>query len=231
MTDQSPEPQDPWAPPERPAVELGKPQATPGMSGPPSVHDQPTIAGMPGGDTPPAQIPGPAPATAPAPAPAPGAALPPAYGYPAQPDPGGYAYPGPPPAQPAYGYPGQQGYPGYPGYPGYGYPAKSNGFGITAMVLGIIGVVTCYLGVLFGVPALVFGILGRKKAQRGEADNGSMALAGIILGAIGIVISILMIGLVIAGVLLGGSGNGSGSDYDYDYDGGSSSHTHVREHV
>ncbi|MFE3580394.1 DUF4190 domain-containing protein, partial [Streptomyces vinaceus] len=122
-------------------------------------------------------------------------------------------------------------YPGYPGYPGY--PQKSNGFGITAMVLGIIGVVTCYLGVLFGVPALVFGILGRKKAQRGEADNGPMALAGIILGAIGIVISLLMIGLVIAGVLLGGSGSGSGSVYDddYDYGGGSSSHTHVRERV
>ncbi|MGW2990972.1 hypothetical protein ACWDA9_04275, partial [Streptomyces sp. NPDC001193] len=95
MTDQSPEPNDPWAPPERPAVELGKPQATPGVSGPPSVHDQQTVAGMPGGDTPPAQIPGPA--------------LPPAYGYPAQPDPGGYAYPGPPPAQPTYGHPGHPG--------------------------------------------------------------------------------------------------------------------------
>ncbi|MEU9181004.1 DUF4190 domain-containing protein [Streptomyces sp. NPDC048550] len=219
MTDQSPEPRDPWAPPERPAVELGKRQATPGASGPPSVHDQPTMAGMPGADFPPAQIPGPAPIQSPASTPEPAPTLPPAYGYPAQPDPGGYAYPGPPPAQPAYGYPGYQGYPGYPGY-----PQKSNGFGVTALVLGIVGVVTCYLGVLFGVPAVIFGALGRGKARRGEADNGSMALAGIILGSVSILISILMIALVIAGVLLGDPG----SDSDFD---GPASPTRIRENV
>ncbi|MER7464539.1 DUF4190 domain-containing protein [Streptomyces sp. NPDC097981] len=217
MTDQSPEPRDPWAPPERPAVELGKPQPAPGVPGSPSVHDQATVAGMPGADLPPAQIPVPDPAPAPT--------LPPVYGYPAQPDPGGYAYPGPPPAQPVYGHPGYPGHQGYPGYPGYPvYPAKSNGFGVTALVLGIVGVVTCYLGLLFGVPAVVFGVLGRGKARRGEADNGSMALAGIILGAVGIVISILMIALVIAGVLLGDPGRGS--DFD-----GPSSHTQIREKV
>lgn len=131
----------------------------------------------------------------------------------------GYAYPGPPPAQPAYGYPGYQGYPGYPGY-----PQKSNGFGVTALVLGIVGVVTCYLGVLFGVPAVIFGALGRGKARRGEADNGSMALAGIILGSVSILISILMIALVIAGVLLGDPG----SDSDFD---GPASPTRIRENV
>lgn len=97
-------------------------------------------------------------------------------------------------------------------------------------MLGIIGIVTCYLGLLFGVPAVIFGVLGRGKAQRGEADNGPMALAGIILGAIGILLSLLMIGLVIAGVLLGEPGR-RGNDFDYDNGGSSPSHTQIRQHV
>ncbi|MBT2477796.1 DUF4190 domain-containing protein [Streptomyces sp. ISL-94] len=219
MTENSSEQRDPWAPPERPAVDLGKPGA-PGVSGPPSVHDQPTLAGIPA-DAPPTPF---------APLASPVADAPPVTG----PAPAAYGYPGPPtpPAMPGYGYPGDAGYPGdpgqagypgqpgYPGYPGYaGYPQygplPSNGFAITALVLGIIGVITCYLGLLFGVPAVIFGVLGRGKARRGEADNGSMALAGIILGTVGIVISILMIALVIGGLLLGD--RGSDSDHDSPY--------------
>ncbi|AWZ04371.1 MULTISPECIES: DUF4190 domain-containing protein [unclassified Streptomyces] len=214
MTDQSPEPRDPWAPPERPAVDLGKQQGVPG------VHDQQTVAGMPGAGMPPGAPPA---GQAPVPASQPGPT--PAYGYPAQPDPAGYGYPAPPAApQTPYGYPGQPaapqapygGYQGYPGYPGQGgfpaYPQRSNGFGVTALVLGIIAVVTCYLGLLFGVPAVIFGVLGRGKAKRGEADNGGMALAGIITGAVGIAISCLMIVLIVVGVIFG--------DPDSDSEGG-----------
>ncbi|MEU9301186.1 DUF4190 domain-containing protein [Streptomyces sp. NPDC048269] len=199
MTDQSPEPRDPWAPPERPAVDLGKQQGTPGapgVAGQSSVHDQQTIAGMPG-----AQMP--QPASTPT--------QPPAYGYPAQPDASGYGYPTPVPTPiptpapaPGYGYPGDAGYPGYQGYAGYpgntGYPLyaapKNNGFGVTALVLGIISVVGCitsFLAIALGIGAVVFGALGKGKATRGEADNGGMALAGIILGAIGIVLGALML--------------------------------------
>ncbi|MGR4884163.1 hypothetical protein ACIPUC_32785 [Streptomyces sp. LARHCF249] len=194
MTDQSPEPRDPWAPPERPAVDLGKQQAAPVVPGPPSVHDQQTVAGMPG-----AGALQPAPQPAPTPTPVPSA--PPAYGYPAQPDPGGYGYPAGPSAVPGYGFPGDTGYPGYPGYPGTAsYPPyagpRSNGFGVTALVLGILSVVGCItsvLGIGIGIGAVVFGALGKGKATRGEADNGGMALAGIILGAIGIVLGALML--------------------------------------
>ncbi|MGJ0152509.1 DUF4190 domain-containing protein [Streptomyces sp. CH8.1] len=221
MNDSSPEPRDPWAPPERHVVDLGKTQGTngahgtPGVSGPTPVHDQPTLAGMPGDGTPPAVpghgaagagTPGPA-ASAPAAGPASAA-----YGYPAaQP---GYGYPGdaghpgsgsgyPGPGHPGSGYPGP-GYPGYSAQPGYPFPGAyppygrqpSNGFGITALVLGILAVVGCitsFIAVALGIGAVVFGALGKGKANRGEADNGGMALAGIILGAVGIALGLLML--------------------------------------
>ncbi|MEU9253339.1 hypothetical protein AB0D66_16000 [Streptomyces sp. NPDC048270] len=225
MNEQSPEPRDPWALPERPAVDLGKQQAAPGA---PSVHDQPTLAGMPGAGAPqPA-----APQSAPTPN------TPPAYGYPAQPDPAGYGYPAAPSAVPGYGYPGDTGYqampgypgdtgyqpvPGYPGYPGTsGYPLyatpKSNGFGVTALVLGILSVVGCitsFLAIAIGIGAVVFGALGKGKATRGEADNGGMALAGIILGAIGIVLGALMLLAMFAPFLDGDWGDGSPYESPY----------------
>ncbi|MFD9354319.1 hypothetical protein [Streptomyces sp. NPDC060031] len=217
MTDQSPEPRDPWAPPEQPAVDLGKAQAAPGVSGAQPVHDQPTIAGMPGAE-PAASGPasGPAPMSGPAPVTQP--MTPPAYGYPAQPGPAGYAYPGPPPAPQGYGYQGHPGYAGYPGhvpYPPYGAPQPSNGFGITALVLGILSVVGCvtsFIAVALGIGAVVFGALGRGKATRGQATNGGMALAGIILGAIGIVLGGLMLAMAIAGFM--GADSDSGPGYD-----------------
>ncbi|MFB6523548.1 DUF4190 domain-containing protein [Streptomyces sp. NPDC056401] len=219
MTDQSPESRDPWAPPEQPAVDLGKQQGGTGATGAPGVHDQQTVAGMPGAGG----IPAGTPVPAPQPGQAPGGT--PAYGYPAQPDPAGYGYPAQPgaPQAPYGGYPAHQGapqpsyggQPAYPGYPGYpGYRPMSNGFGVTALVLGIIAVVSCYLGLLFGVPAVIFGVLARGKAKRGEADNGGMALAGIITGAVGIVISCLTIVLFI---VIGITSDGSDSDYDSDF--------------
>ncbi|MFD0022494.1 DUF4190 domain-containing protein [Streptomyces sp. NPDC058382] len=124
---------------------------------------------------------------------------------------GQYGYPAPAAPQPGgqYGYPAAPGpqygeYPGYPGYPGYGQnawgPQPANGLGVAALVLGIIAVAgfCAYgLGVILGVLALIFGLIGRGRVNRGEADNGGMALAGIILGSIGIVFSGAFLGLVI----------------------------------
>ncbi|WP_051807109.1 DUF4190 domain-containing protein [Streptomyces sp. NRRL F-2664] len=227
MNDSSPEPRDPWAPPERPAVDRGAaqgPHSTPaGASGPPSVHDQPTLAGMPGERatsaapgfaSPACAVPGSAPGPAAASATPAAGPAPATYGHPA-PTPG-YGYPGD--AGYGYGYPGDAGYPAYPGHPaqpGYPFPGAyppygprpSNGFGITALVLGILAVVGCitsFIAVALGIGAVVFGALGRGKANRGEADNGGMALAGIILGAVGIALGLLMLFAMFAPFLDGG---------------------------
>jgi Domain of unknown function (DUF4190) len=118
-------------------------------------------------------------------------------GYPQQP---GYPQQGYPQGYPQQGYPQgypQQGYPQGPGGYGYGQPAR-NGFGVAALVLGIIAIVTCWTfvgGIVFGILALIFGILGRGRARRGEASNGGVALAGIITGAVGLILSVLFIAL------------------------------------
>src|SRR5665213_3215703 len=58
----------------------------------------------------------------------------------------------------------------------YGTPATGvrNGLGTTALVLGVIAVVLSWTvvgGIILGVLAVVFGIVGRGRAKRGEATN------------------------------------------------------------
>ncbi|MGW0702560.1 DUF4190 domain-containing protein [Streptomyces sp. NPDC002867] len=216
----APQPNDPWAPPAGGApqdrVPLDKPQSAPT---PPSVHDQPTVIGMPGdtGSVPPPPV-------------APGGPAP-GYGYPAA-----ASLPQPPASGAAGGFgaptegfgapsdPYGAAYPGYAPYagpnPGWT-PSPANGMGITAMVLGILSVCLFCLygivGIILGVLALIFGILGRKRAQRGEATNGGMALSGIILGSIGIALGLIFIALVAWGITTAINEEKKRQD-DYDYD-------------
>lgn len=114
---------------------------------------------------------------------------------------------GPPPGGPGGGQPGGPGggYPGGPGgpppggqpTPGGGYPGQpSNGLGVTALILGIaaIPLVCCfYIGVPLGIVAVVLGWLGKQKAERGEATNRGQAMAGLICGAVAVVLGILLL--------------------------------------
>ncbi|MCX4587740.1 DUF4190 domain-containing protein [Streptomyces sp. NBC_01481] len=193
-----PRDRDPWAPPESGSAQNRVPLDKPAAQRPPTspVHDQPTVTSMPGA--------GPVPDAGTVPPP------PIAPGGPAQPVAGPYGYP----AAPSLPQPGvgtgdlYGGYPGYPGYQSYSQPGwqaqPANGMGITAMVLGILSIcLFCLYGVVsivLGVLGLIFGILGRKRAQRGEATNGGMALAGIITGSIGIVLGLVVVGLMIWGI-------------------------------
>ncbi|MEV8454275.1 DUF4190 domain-containing protein [Streptomyces sp. NPDC052095] len=186
---------DPWAPPENRAplpedkVQLEKPAAAPqqpaaGDGGSPAPADAPPSPGFGA----------PAPT---APQPAAGDVPPPPVG------PNGPGQQMPPSAGP-YGYPAPQPAPygGYPSYPGYGQTAwgaapPSNGLGTAAMVLGILAVcLFCVYGIpslILGTLALIFGILGRKRAKRGEATNSGQALTGIILGSVGIALGVAII--------------------------------------
>lgn len=101
------------------------------------------------------------------------------------------AYPAPPPPpQAAYA---PSGYP--PQAVGFG-AAPRNGLGTAALVLGIIGVVLCWIpvtGWALNILAVIFGGVGMGRAKRGEATNKSAAVAGLILGAVGLAIWLIVL--------------------------------------
>ena len=75
-------------------------------------------------------------------------------------------------------------------------PARrpGNGAGVAALVLGILALFASWIpifGLVLPVLAVIFGVVGMRKVRRGEATNREMALAGVILGAIALVISLL----------------------------------------
>ena len=115
--------------------------------------------------------------------------------YPTQPGPPPGQYPtqpGPPPGQyPPGQYPAGQ-------YPPGGPPAarRRNGMGTTALVLGVVAIVLVLLllfspvGAFLGLLAVLFGILGIMRANRGEADNRGQAVAGLVTGAIALLVGV-----------------------------------------
>lgn len=74
--------------------------------------------------------------------------------------------------------------------------APQNQFGVASLLLGLVGLVTCWLllGVPFGIAAVVTGDIARRRVARGEANNPRTAVAGMVLGAIAIVAGLVAIG-------------------------------------
>ncbi|BBY08563.1 DUF4190 domain-containing protein [Mycobacterium noviomagense] len=104
---------------------------------------------------------------------------PPPYPYPPGPYPSGY-----PPPQP---------------YPPYGPPrGPRNGLGTAALVLAVIALLcvwSVFGGVILGAVATVLGIVGYRRVRRGEANNGGVAIAGMVLGGIAIVVGLIFIAI------------------------------------
>lgn len=71
-----------------------------------------------------------------------------------------------------------------------------NGFGITALVLAIIGLVfglipfTGFIAIILGALALLFGLLGVGRARSGIATNKTMSIIGAALGAAALALGI-----------------------------------------
>ena len=84
----------------------------------------------------------------------------------------------------------------------------SNGLGIASLVTAIIALLSVVGGIVLGVVAVILGFLGWGRAKRGEANNGGIAVAGIVLRRPG-----HHRGHRVIGLLIWGFGEVGGTDY------------------
>lgn len=82
--------------------------------------------------------------------------------------------------------------------------AGNNGLAVASLVLGVAGLVTIIP--FFGVPsilALIFGVVGRRQiaASAGSQHGRGMALAGTILGIVGIAVVCTLVVLAILALM------------------------------
>jgi hypothetical protein len=100
---------------------------------------------------------------------------------------------------PQYGQGPQYGqYPQYGGGGGggqYGAPTRTNPLAIASLVCGIGQLL---LGLLAGIPGIILGFIALNQIKtKGEGGRG-MAIAGIVLGFIGVALSLILIIAVVA---------------------------------
>ena len=84
----------------------------------------------------------------------------------------------------------------------YGYPpppvGPKNGLAIASLVLAIIALLcvwSVFVAVVLGLVAVVVGFFGRGRVKRGTANNGGVAIAGIVLGGLAIIVGLAFIAI------------------------------------
>ncbi|MGH2776470.1 MAG: DUF4190 domain-containing protein [Actinomycetota bacterium] len=76
------------------------------------------------------------------------------------------------------------------------YPGRRNGPGTAALVIGVVSLVLAVLvifaplSLLLGIIAAILGGIGMSRASKGEADNRSHAVAGLVTGLLSIIVAI-----------------------------------------
>ena len=164
---------------------MGSPNQPPDQGQPGFFGDQPTIGRQPGDY---GQQPG-GYGQQPGGYGQPGAMQPGGYGQPGAMQPGGYGQPG------GYPQPGYQGVPTWTGGTGYA-GGRTNGLAIAALICGVAQIF--FLGPLVGIPAIILGHLARSRIRQTGEQGAGMALAGLILGYIGLALTVIVLIVVIA---------------------------------
>lgn len=80
-------------------------------------------------------------------------------------------------------------------------PARMNGKSIASLVLGILSIVTPYIGLLFGIIAIVLSALSLKEIRTRYEQGRGLAIAGLVCGIVGTIIYAVIILLLILAVV------------------------------
>ncbi len=79
----------------------------------------------------------------------------------------------------------------------YGVPRRTNGLAVASLACGVGQVFFWFLA---AIPAVVLGHMARRQIRQTGEDGAGMALAGLILGWIGIVATVLFVAVIVAAV-------------------------------
>ncbi len=78
-------------------------------------------------------------------------------------------------------------------------PPPRNGQPIGALLLGLVSLAgvflfrSVFISVIAGLLAVVFGVLALRQVKRGIADKRGFAIGGIVLGGLGLVVSVVLL--------------------------------------
>ena len=80
-------------------------------------------------------------------------------------------------------------------------PGRMNRAGNAGLALGILAVLLCwtvFIGIVCGVLAVVFGVIGQGRVRSKQATNAGAARASVILGSLGIALTIIFVIVAVA---------------------------------
>ncbi|WP_019910875.1 DUF4190 domain-containing protein [Paenibacillus sp. HW567] len=86
-------------------------------------------------------------------------------------------------------------------------PARTNGKSVAAMVLGILAVVTPYVGLLFGIVAIILSAISLKEIRTRYEQGKGMAIAGLVCGIIGTILYAILIAIIVLAVIFFNDGS------------------------
>jgi hypothetical protein len=94
---------------------------------------------------------------------------------------------------------------------------QSNGMALASLILGILSIVLCFtgwIGIIAGILAIIFAVIGKKNIAKNPAlaSTKGMATGGMITGIIGLAISLIFIilALMFVSAVAGAIGDAEG---------------------